>query len=61
MAVVAIFTGIIAGFFVSLVKSESHAVAREFLTELKRLPEMDHEELVEISERAKRILSENRE
>ena len=46
MAVVAIFTGIIAGFFVSLVKSESHAVAREFLTELKRLPEMDLEELV---------------
>ena len=61
MAVVAIFTGIIAGFFVSLVKSESHAVAREFLTELKRLPEMDREELVEISERAKRILSEDRE
>ena len=56
MAVVAIFTGIIAGFFVSLVKSESHAAAREFLRDMTRLPEMSHEELVELSERAKRFM-----
>ena len=56
MAVVAIFTGIIAGFFMSIVKTESHAIAREFLSNLRRLPDMSHEELVEISERAKRFL-----
>ena len=59
MAVVAIFTGIIAGFFVSLVKSESHAVAKEFLNDLQRLPEMSREELVEVSERAKRFTLRN--
>ena len=57
MAVVAIFTGIIAGFFVSLVKTESHAIAKEFLTELQRLPEMSHEELVAMSEKAKGFLN----
>jgi voltage-gated potassium channel len=53
MAVVAIFTGIIAGFFVELVKMKAKESAWKFMNDLQRLPEMSHEELVEMSERAK--------
>lgn len=55
IAIVAIFTGIIAGFYVELMKMKSRESAREFLSDLERLSEMSHEELVELSERAKRF------
>ena len=55
IAVVAIFTGVIAGFFVEIMKLRAHESATEFLDELERLPELSHEELVSLSEKAKRF------
>lgn len=55
IAVVAIFTGVIAGFYVEIMKLRAHESATEFLDELERLPELSHEELVSLSERAKRF------
>ena len=55
IAVVAIFTGVIAGFFVEIMKLRAHESATEFLDELERLPELSHEELVNLSEKAKRF------
>lgn len=55
MVMVAIFTGILAGYFVEVVKTEAKESATRFLMDLERLPEMSHEELVEMSERAKRF------
>ena len=59
IAIVAIFTGIIAGFYVEVVKTKRNEDIVDFLGTLERLPEMDHDELVSISERAK-SLSERR-
>ena len=53
IALVAIFTGIIAGYFVEMIKLEARTAAMRFILDLERLPEMDHDELVELSERAK--------
>ena len=53
MALVAVFTGILAGYFVETIKAEAKDSAMKFLLDLERLPEMSHEELVEMSERAK--------
>ncbi len=55
IAVVAIFTGVIAGFYVEIMKIKSHESATEFLDELERLPELSREELVSLSERAKKF------
>ena len=60
MVIVAIFTGILAGYFVEAVKSQARESAARFLMDLERLPEMSHEELVEMSERAKRFNKERR-
>ncbi len=53
MALVAVFTGILAGYFVEIIKSQAQKSAVKFLLDLERLPDMTHEELVELSERAK--------
>ena len=53
IALIAIFTGLIAGFYMEMVKMKSRESAGEFLYDLQRLPELSHEELVELSERAK--------
>ena len=45
MVVVALFTGILAGYFVDAVKSEARESATRFLLDLEKLPEMIHEEL----------------
>ena len=58
IVLVAIFTGILAGYFVEMIKSEAKDSAVQFLLDLERLPEMSHEELVELSERAKKFLKE---
>ena len=58
MALVAVFTGILAGYFVEVIKSEAKESAIKFLLDLERLPEMSHEELVDLSERAKRFCNE---
>jgi hypothetical protein len=55
MALVAVFTGILAGYFVEIMKTEAKDSAVKFLLDLERLPEMSHEELVDLSERAKRF------
>ena len=55
MALVAVFTGILAGYFVEIIKTEAKESAVKFLLDLERLPELSHEELVELSERAKRF------
>ncbi len=55
MALVAVFTGILAGYFVEIIKTEAKDSAVKFLLDLERLPEMSHDELVELSERAKRF------
>ena len=55
IAVVAIFTGVIAGFYVEIMKLRAHESATEFLDELECLPELSHEELVSLSERAKKF------
>ena len=56
MVMVAIFTGIIAGYFVEVIKTEAKESAIKFLLDLERLPEMSKEELIELSARAKRFL-----
>ena len=58
LVLVAIFTGILAGYYVEKIKSEANDSAIEFLLDLERLPEMTHEELVDLSQRAKRFLKE---
>ena len=58
MVMVAIFTGIIAGYFVEMIKSEAKESAVHFLLDLERLPEMSKEELEELSERARRFARE---
>ena len=55
MALVAVFTGILAGYFVEIIKSEAKASAVKFLLDLERLPEMTHDELVELSDRARKF------
>ena len=59
MVMVAIFTGIIAGSFVEMIKSEAKDSAVKFLLDLERLPELSKEELAELSERAKKFLKED--
>lgn len=59
MVMVAIFTGIIAGYFVEMIKSEAKDSAVKFLLDLERLPELSKEELAELSERAKKFLKED--
>ena len=56
MVMVAIFTGIIAGYFVEVIKTEAKESAIKFLLDLEKLPEMSKEELIELSARAKRFL-----
>ena len=61
LALVAVFTGILAGYFMEVVKSGARESAVKFLTDLERLPEMSHEELVDLSARVKRFLNERNE
>lgn len=60
IAIVAIFTGIIAGFYVEVVKAKGNEEVMNFLSTLERLPEMDHDELVKISERARELSNKTR-
>ncbi len=59
IAIVAIFTGIIAGFYVEVVKLKNNDEILDFLKDLERLPEMDRDELVRTSARIKEF-TENR-
>ncbi len=55
MAIVAIFTGIIAGFYVEVVKHKSNERLMEFLERLTDLPDMSKEELTELAQRAREL------
>ncbi len=56
VAIIAVFTGMIAGFYVELVKMKARKSAVRFMFELQNLPELSHEELVDLSNRAKEFL-----
>ena len=58
LALVAIFTGILAGYFVEIIKLEAKDSAMKFLLDLERLPEMSHDELVDLSNRVKKFYKE---
>ena len=58
LAMVAIFTGILAGYFVEIIKLEAKDSAMKFLLDLERLPEMSHDELVDLSNRVKKFYKE---
>ena len=60
IAVVAIFTGIIAGFYVEVVKAKGNEEVVSFLRTLEKLPDMDHDDLIRISERAKELAERRR-
>ena len=60
IAVVAIFTGIIAGFYVEVVKAKGNEEVVSFLRTLEKLPDMHHDELIRISERAKELAERRR-
>lgn len=60
IAVVAIFTGIIAGFYVEVVKAKGNEEVVSFLRTLEKLPDMDRDELIRISERAKELAERRR-
>ena len=60
IAVVAIFTGIIAGFYVEVVKAKGNEEVVSFLRTLEKLPDIDHDELIRISERAKELAERRR-
>jgi voltage-gated potassium channel len=53
VAIVAIFTGVIAGYFVEALKTKRNEEVITFLNSLEKLPEMSTEELKDISVRAK--------
>lgn len=58
IALVAVFTGILAGFYVELIKAKTKDSVKLFLFDLQRLPDMSREELVELSERARKLADE---
>ncbi len=53
IAIVAIFTGVIAGYFVEALKTKRNEEVVSFLASLEKLPEMSEEELGAIADRAK--------
>ncbi len=58
LALVGIFTGIIAAYFIEMIKMKAGDTAMKFLLDLERLPEMEHDELVELSEKVKKFFKE---
>lgn len=53
--IIAIIPGIVTSFYLEIVKVRSKESVENFLYDLERLPELSKEELVEISERVKKI------
>ena len=51
---VAVVTGVVVSFYNSCVEQQFKESKEVFLDKLKRLPQLSHEELVEISEKAKK-------
>ncbi len=57
VAVVAIITAVITGFFMDIAKVKLDESVKEFMDELEHLPELSPEELKSLSERIKRFRS----
>lgn len=55
LGVVALFTAVITGFFMDMVKGSARETAENFLDELEHLPELSEEELSELSQRVKKF------
>ncbi|MBQ1507623.1 MAG: two pore domain potassium channel family protein [Ruminococcus sp.] len=55
IAVIAIFTAVITGFFMEAAKKLAQDSAKEFMDELEHLPELSKEELADLSERVKKF------
>lgn len=55
VAVVAIITAVITGFFMDVVKNNARDSAERFMDELERLPQLSHAELQDLSERVKKF------
>jgi len=55
---VAVFAGIMAGFYVELMNAKSRDSARRFPDDLEGLPEISKEELEELAERSRRFARE---
>ena len=57
IAVIAIFTAVIVGFFNDMAKARASESAQQFTDDLERLPELSKEELRELSRRVKNFLN----
>lgn len=55
VAVLAVFTAVITGYFTEVVKNNAEQSAARFLDELERLPELTPDELRELSKRVSRF------
>ena len=53
IAVIAIITAVITGFFMDLARFRANSSVQEFLVDLEHLPEMSKEELEQLSQRVK--------
>lgn len=58
IAAVAVFTAVITGFFMAVLKENAADSAEKFLDELERLPELSKEELTDLSRRVRRFRKE---
>ncbi len=56
IAVIAIFTAVVVGFFNDVAKARANASIQKFTDDLEHLPELSKEELEELSQRVKNFL-----
>lgn len=57
--VIALITGVIVNFYNQLIQAKQKDTLSAFADKIQRLPELSHEELVEISENAKIFIDKN--
>ncbi len=60
VAVIAIFTAIITGFFMDLARLRTNDSVKAFIDDLEHLPELSKEELEALSEKVKKFNKKNR-
>ena len=58
VAVIAIFTAVVVGFFNDIAKARTNGSLQEFTDDLEHLPELSKEELEELSNRVKEFLNQ---
>ena len=57
VAVIAIFTAVVVGYFNEMAKARANESLQEFTDDLEHLPELSKEELEDLSNRAKKFLN----